>query len=308
MTKMTFPAMALACALGVASSGCIKQMILNGQIDGTIKASAGVDTLSDYEVANTIAFAGIGQFEGMHYLAPDNEDALFGLTKTWTSASFAFIEDQMEQAEDAEGTSSDLYLYQQARAKAGYDRAVHYGIEMLEMKNRGFEQAKKNDDTMKAWLAGFDDPEHDAKELFWTGYAWIGRVNIAKEDPASVAELFIGVAMIERVIQLDSNFFYGNAHTILGSYHARSPMAELEDGKKELEIAIKISEGKLLLPKFQLATKYYCMKSDKENYVKLLQEIIDAGDLFPEQRLTNAIAKRKAKRYLSKSRMSACGF
>ncbi len=308
MTKMTFPAVALACALGVGSSGCIKQMILNGQIEGTIQGATGVETLSDYEVANTIAFSGIGQFEGMHYLAPDNEAALFGLTKTWTSATFAFIEDQMEQAADAEGTSSDLFLYQQARAKAGYDRAVHYGIEMLEMKNRGFEQAKKNDDTMKTWLAGFDDPEHDAKELFWTGYAWIGRVNITKEDPASVAELFVGVAMIERVIQLDSSFFYGNAHTILGAYHARSPMAELEDGKKELDLAIKISEGKLLLPKFQLATTYYCMKSDKENYVKILQEIIDAGDIFPEQRLTNAIAKRKAKRYLGKERMKACGF
>ena len=122
-------------ALG--STGCIKQMLLNGQIESTRKASAGVDTLSDYEVANTIAFAGIGQFEGMHYLAPDNEDALFMLTKSWTGATFAFIEDQMEQAEDAEGTDEPLYLYQQARAKAGYDRAIHYGIELLEMKNRG---------------------------------------------------------------------------------------------------------------------------------------------------------------------------
>ncbi|MEP7123451.1 MAG: TRAP transporter TatT component family protein [Byssovorax sp.] len=308
MTKMTFPAVALACALGVGSSGCIKQILVEGQIEGTLKGSAGVETLSDYEVANTIAFAGIGQFEGMHVLAPDSENALFGLTKTWTSATFAFIEDQMEQAEDAEGTSSELYLYQQARAKAGYDRAVHYGIEMLEMKNRGFDAAKKNDDTMKAWLAGFDDADHDAKELFWTGYAWISRVNITKEDPASVAELFIGVAMIERVIQLDSSFFYGNAHTILGAYHARSPMAELEDGKKEIDTAMKISEGKLLMPKFQLAAKYYCMKSDKANYVKTLQEIIDAGDIFPAQRLTNAIAKRKAKRYLGKERMKSCGF
>jgi hypothetical protein len=308
MTKTTFPAVALACALGVGSSGCIKQMILNGQIEGTIQGATGVETLSDYEVANTIAFSGIGQFEGMHYLAPDNEAALFGLTKTWTSATFAFIEDDMEQAADAEGTSSERFLYHQARAKAGYDRAVHYGIEMLEMKSRGFEQARKNDDTMKAWLAGFDDAEHDAKELFWTGYAWIGRVNITKEDPAAVADLFIGVAMIQRVIELDSRFFYGNAHTILGAYHARSPMAELEDGKKELEAAIKISEGKLLLPKFQLATTYYCMKSDKESYVKTLQEIIDAGDVFPEQRLTNAIAKRKAKRYLGKERMKNCGF
>ncbi|MEO7329059.1 MAG: TRAP transporter TatT component family protein, partial [Minicystis sp.] len=173
---------------------------------------------------------------------------------------------------------------------------------------QGFEAAKKNDASMTAWLAGFDDPGHDAAELFWVGYAWIARVNVLKEDPALVADLFIGVKMIERVVQLDDTFFYGNAHNILGSYHARSAMAELDESKKEFDKALAISKGLLMLPKFQLATKYYCTKGDKESYVKTLQEIVDAGDTMPEQRLSNAIAKRKAKRYLGKERMKNCGF
>ncbi|MFO0761841.1 MAG: TRAP transporter TatT component family protein [Byssovorax sp.] len=308
MKFATLSALALTAALGLGSTGCIKEALLNGQIEGTRKASAGVDSLSDYEVANTAAFAGIAQFEGMHYLAPQNEDALFLLTKTWTSAGFAFIEDQMEQAEDAEGSASDLYLYQQQRTKAAYDRAIYYGVQMLEMKNQGFDAAKKNDATMTAWLAGFDDPAHDAPELFWVGYAWIARVNVMKEDPALVSELFVGVKMLERVVQLDDTFFYGNAHTILGSYHARSAMAELDESKKEFDKAIATSKGNLLLPKFQLAAKYYCMKGDKENYVKTLTEVVEAGDVMPEQRLSNAIAKRRAKRYLGKERMKNCGF
>lgn len=308
MIKTTLPAFALACTLGFGTMGCIKEALLNGQIEGTRKASAGVDSLSDYEVANTAAFAGLAQFEGMHYLAPQNEDALFLLTKTWTSAGFAFIEDQMEQAEDTDGAGSELYVYQQQRTKAAYDRAIHYGVQMLEMKNQGFEAAKKNDASMKAWLSAFDDAAHDAPELFWVGYAWIARVNVMKEDPAMVSELFVGVKIIERVVELDDTFFYGNAHNILASYHARSAMAELDESKKEFDKAIAISKGQLLLPKFQLATKYYCMKGDKENYVKTLQEVVDAGDTMPEQRLSNAIAKRKAKRYLGKERMKNCGF
>jgi hypothetical protein len=118
MIKNTFTALALTCALGLGSTGCIKEILLKGQIEGTRKASAAVDTVQDYEVANTAAFAGLAQFEGMHHLAPNNEDALFLLTKTWTSAGFAFIEDQMEQAEDTEGPSSDAFLYQQARTRA----------------------------------------------------------------------------------------------------------------------------------------------------------------------------------------------
>lgn len=308
MIKATMRALGLAAFFALGTTGCIKEMILNGQIEGTRKASAAIDTLSDYEVANVTAFNGIGQFEGMHYLAPDNEDALFMLVKSWTGASFAFIEDQMEQAEDAEGTESALYKYQRARARAGYDRAVHYGIELLEHKTKGFEQARKNDQTLKAWLATFDDAEHDPENLFWTGYAWIARVNVAQEDPAMVADLFVGVAMLERVIQLDEKFYYGNAHTILGAYHARNAMAELDEAKKEFEKSIQISGGKMLLPKFQLAAKYYCVKGDQENYVKTLTEVIEADDPLPEQRFTNSIAKRRAKRFLGKERLKACGF
>jgi tetratricopeptide (TPR) repeat protein len=302
-------AYALAGGLGLGASGCIKQMILDGQIESTRKASAAIDTFSDYEVANSVAFAGLAQFEGMHFLAPDNENALFLLTKGWSGTAFAFIEDAMEQAEDDGGTDSPLYKYQQARARGAYDRAIHYGITLLEKKKDGFTAARKNDGTIKAWLGGFDDAETDTPNLFWTGYAWLAKTNVAKEDPAVVADLFIGVAMIERAAQLDEAYLYGSAHIALGAYHARTAMAELDDSKKHFEKALQLSGGRALMAKFQYAAKYHCMKGDKASYEKLMNEVLEAGDTLPEQRLQNTIAKRKAKRYLGKPRMSAtCGF
>lgn len=298
--------LALAGALSLGTTGCIKQMLLDGQIESTRKASSAVDTVGDYEVANNAAFAGLAQFEGMHYLAPENENALFMLLKGWTGATFGFIEDRMEEAEDLEGLDSPMYLYQQARTKQGYDRAIHYGTMLVEKKNPGFKEAQKNDDTMKAWLQGFDVA--DVPNLFWLGYAWIARTNAGKDDPALVAELYVGVAIMERVAQLDDRFMFGSPHTILGAYHARSAAAELEEAKKHFDKAIEISEGKLMLPKVQLATKYYCLKGDKEAYMKTLTEVVEAGDTLPEQRLQNAIAKRRARRYLGKERLKACGF
>jgi tetratricopeptide (TPR) repeat protein len=296
----------IAASLSLGSTGCIKKMILDGQIESTRKAAAAVDTVQDYEVANAAAFAGLAQFEGMHYLAPENENGLFLLLKGWTGASFAFIEDQMEQAEDAEDSDSPLFAYHQGRARAGYDRAIGYGIELLEMKNAGFNEAKRNDATVREWLQGFD--EEDVPNLFWTGYAWIARVNVVKEEPAMVSELYIGIAMMERVLELDETYMFGSPHTILGAYHARTAMAELDEAKKHFDKALAISQGKLFLPKVQLATKYYCAKGDKENYVKTLTEVVEAGDVFPEQRLSNTIAKRRAKRYLGEKRLAACGF
>ena len=306
--KKGFGATLLAAALALSTTGCIKKMLLDGQIESTRKASTAIDSLHDYEVANAAAYAGLAQFEGMHYLAPENEDALFMLTKGWTGATFAFTEDAMERAEESEGgTDGPLYKYHQTRARAGYERAIYFGLLALEARNPGFEPAKKNDQTIKAWVNAFTEPE-DVPMLFWTGYAWLSKTNIAKEEPAVVADLFIGIAMIERAVKLDETYMNGSGHIALGAYHARSPMAEVEEAKKHFDRAAQINGGKVLMVKFQLATKYYCIKGDKQQYEKLLNEILAAGDVFPEGRLQNTIAKRKAKRYLGKDRMRNCGF
>src|SRR5258707_5177940 len=124
--------------VAVCTVGCIKAAILNGQIKGTRDGSVAIDPLSDFEVARTIAYGGLGQFEGMHELAPDNEDALFLLTKGWTATAFAFIEDDYEMAVDADDEARAEY--HRARARAAYDRAIHYGVTLLEMRAKGFDK------------------------------------------------------------------------------------------------------------------------------------------------------------------------
>ena len=85
-------------------------------------------------------------------------------------------------------------------------------------------------------------------------------------------------------------------------------MAELDQSQKQFMRAIELTRGAALLPKVAYAKTYYCMKGDKASYEKTLREVVDAGDTLPEQRLQNTIAKRRARRYLTKTRMAACGF
>ncbi|MBI4702370.1 MAG: hypothetical protein HY744_14705 [Deltaproteobacteria bacterium] len=298
----------LVVLLAGANLGCLKKMLFEGQVASTRKGSAAVNTLSDFEVARAAAFAGLSQFEGMHLLGPENQDALFLLAKGWAGAGFGFIEDDMEVAADRYGEDSDLYEYHKARAVAAYARAIHYGTTLLELRHPGFKPATKNMDTMKAWMQLFDDPELDTEYLFWTGQAWMSRVNLLKDRPEVVGELFVGVAMLERAVELDEKYLYGSGHVLLGSYHARSAMAELDESKKHFERALELSGGGALMAKLQFAVKYYCTKVDQENYVRLLTEVIEAGDVLPQQRLQNTIAKRKARRYLGKQRINECGF
>lgn len=295
---------ALVAMLG--TTGCIKKTLLKGQIASTREASAAIDTLGDYEVARGIAFGGIGQLEGMSYLAHgEDANALFSLTKSWAGVAFAFIEDEYEQAVDAE--DDDLADYHKKRARNAYDRALDSGAKLLDSKVAGFQKARLNQESIRAYVQQFDDTA-DAVTLLWVGQAWLGRVNVAKDDPTIVAELFVGVALIERSVELDEKLAFGLGHTILGAYHARTGMAELDESKKEFDKALAINGGRMLMTKFQLARTLYCIKGDKASYEKTLQEVIDAQDPLPEQRLSNTIAKRRAKRYLSDSRKSNCGF
>ena len=302
---MRILAKAAVAAMLLGTTGCIKTALLNGQIKGTRDGSAAVDTLGDYEVARGIAFAGLGQMEGMRKLAPENEDALYMLTKAWAGAGFAFIEDDYEIAEDAEDEA--MAEYHRTRARNAYSRAIQYGITLLEMRSPGFEEAKNNQDALEAYLKNFDSTE-DALTLLWLGQAWLSRVNVSKDRPEYIGELYIGVAFIQRSVEIDETANYGLGRTLLGAYHARTAMAELDEAKKQFDRALEINGGKALLSKFQLARAYYCNVGDKENYEKTLREIVEADDLLPEQRLQNTIAKRRAARYLSEKRKENCGF
>ncbi|MEO7094234.1 MAG: TRAP transporter TatT component family protein [Polyangiales bacterium] len=302
--------LALVGTLTVSSLGCIKAMLINGQIEGTRKGAQAMNTTSDFEVARIASTAGLAQFEGMHRLAPDNQDGYYLLVKGYASYAFAFVEDDMEQAY-LKG-DDDLGDYHKARAKALYTRAIGYGTQWMEKKHAGFEAAAKTGDekTMQDYLAQFDD-ESDADLLFWTGQAWMGRTNVTKEA-ALVGTVYVGKNMIERVVALQPDYENGSPYVLLASFNARTGVAMIGPesfvkSKELFEKAKAVGQNKILLPDVQMAMTYACRMGDDtpgrrasfELYGKLLAGVLNAEAPDPDVRLLNAIAKRKARRYLS---------
>lgn len=295
----------LVCALSLGNVGCLKKMLLNGQIASTRVGSGAADTIADYELARSAASAGLLQFEGMHRLAPDNEDALFLLMKGWAGYGYAFPMDDWEAASLAGDDATAEY--HQKRAKLAFDRSIAYGLELLGDDAEGFKAATKNADTIKAWLDKQFDDEEDAEPLFWIGSAWLARVNVMKDDPEIVSQLFVGVAFLERSRALKPDYMSWGATSTLAAYHARSPMGELDEAKKLLDEALAKTERKALSINVNYA-KYACAKNDRALYEKALDEVLSAEDPEPTLRLQNTIAKRRAKRMISKVAMEECGF
>jgi hypothetical protein len=305
-----FATLSIAAALSLGSGGCIQKVLTDGQITATRQAASSFDTVGDVDLARSAAEASFGQFEGMHALAPYNTDALFLLTKSWTGYGAGFIMEEIERAQDA--NNDNLEEYQRKRARMAFDRAVFYGLELLGQSAKGFDEAKKNAQSLAKWLADNFKSKDDAPNLLWTGVAWLLRTDVMKGDenegPAFVADVFVGVGLVERAVALDPAVEHYTGMVALASYHARNGMAEPEDAKKLLDQAMTASQGKDLMVPLAYATTYACVKGDAALYQDMLGRVLSAGDPDPFQRLENAIAKRRAQRWLAKHRAKdSCG-
>jgi hypothetical protein len=286
-------------------SGCIKSALINGQIEGTRQASAAFDRIGDFEVAQAAAASGLIQFEGMHDLAPENEDAMFLLLKGWTGYAFGFAEDAMEIAED-EG-ARDRAEYHRQRAIKGYGRAIEAGVMLLNQDAGGWDGAIAAEGPLKEWLVQNFTDKDDAANLFWLGYAWLARANLMKDDAETVANLFIGVSIMQRAVELDDSYNGYTGLVVLGAYHARTATAELDLAKKLFDQAIDKTGNKSLIVHFNYATKYACARADNVLYGKLLNDVLTTEDQSVNLRLTNMIARRRAQRWLDAKRtFDAC--
>lgn len=310
----------LALSCGLSAAGCNmpeigmiqvgkfpRPMIFNDALQWTNQGSDHFNTIHDFKVAEDAAYFGIGTLEGYYTLVPENEEGLLMLTRGWTSIAFGFIDDDREEA--MEGKDETLTEYHTERARAACRRGRFYGERLIAKRASGFDKAQRNANTLDAWLAeNFQDKKY-AQELLWLGVSIVGQVNFDRDNPATVANLWVGVEILKQVIKLDETVENALAHSALGAYHARSTLAELDESKAHFERAIELQHGKLLMTQVSMAQTYYCMKGEKAKYMSTLKAVLAAGDTFPEQRISNAVAKRKARRYLTnKIWQEECGF
>lgn len=307
----------LAGAVTLGTSGCVREyvmiqtgifpkpMLFEDALRWTQEASDTVQTMHDFEAARESAYGTMGTLEGLHKLVPDNEDGLFLLLKAWSGISYAFMDDEREDALDHK--DEDLAAYHEARARQGFKRARFFGEELIGLKAKGFKPAQKNADTLKAWLKENFQDEEDAEALLWLAFSIVGRIGFDMDNPETVSELWIGIELLEHVTRLKPEVEYGSAYTMLGA--ARAGLQEYDLAKVDFERGLQVSQGKVLTNQVTMAQRYFCPKRDKKGYFDMLNAVMAAGDVLPEQRLSNTIAKRRAQRYLANGYwQSDCAF
>ncbi len=226
--------------------------------------------------------------------SPENETLLLQATQAFGAYAFAFVEEKIE----AHRGDREQTLLHTERARRLYLRGRDYGLRLLTLRSDPFAQALTADlPTFQAALNRLQ--EEDVPALFWTAYSWAGYINWSRDRPEAVAELPRVEAVMRRVLELNEGYFYAGPHLFFGVYHASRSKelgGNLSRAKFHLDRALQLTAGKLLLVRFFIAYPYAVQIQDRMLFASMLQAILDAPeDLFPEQRLSNEIAKARAR-------------
>ena len=247
----------------------------------------GVEALHEEEdlvIAEQAIMSNLKLLEGLIKGDPGNRNFLLMAAQGFTGYALGFVEDEDPQ-----------------RAKIFYKRARDYGLEILN-KNRSFKDSiNGNFDGIEKALKRFK--KADVPALFWTANAWGNLINVSRDSPSALAYMGKVELIMKRAIELDETFYYGGGHMFFASYYGgRSEMfgGSPDKSNKHFDRFVQLSNGKFLMG-YVLHAKFYAVQmQDPVLYRELLDKVLKTpGNILPEQRLVNEIAKVKAKRMLS---------
>ena len=260
--------------------GCIQTMAIRtmGGIMGF-----GLETFNeegDLKLAESALGSNLKLVEALIKGDPENKKLLLMASQGFNAYALAFAEDDSVE-----------------RARVFYLRGREYGMRVL-MQNTAFKEAMDKDvTTFQSALKTFS--KDDVAALFWTAFGWGSYINITRSDVGALADLPKVLAMMEYVRQLDATFYYGGPYLILGSIEGSMPKVmggRPERAKEYFDRAAELTGGKFLLTYVYCAKTYAVQIQDQALFEMLLKKVDDAPvDILPEARLSNAIAKKKAK-------------
>jgi hypothetical protein len=287
----------LCAAVGLGACDMVN-LTVNTTAKVLVRAKPSLQQESDYELAAAALPGTIKTIEGFHIANPDNRTLTGMLAESYCQYASGFLEEGWEQAmfEKRQADAETLAR----RATNSYIRCMNYGLELL---GGSWKKAMFEDIEGVRKLAAAST---DVTGMFWVALGLASAINLNRDDIAMVTHLPKARILFERVAQLSPNYYMGLAHVALGSIktaQGKDIGGDPEGGRAHFETAMKITGGKFLLAKVLFARKYAVITQNRDLYHKTLIEVLQTSPaIWPDQRLANEIAHRKARRYLQQEK------
>ncbi len=306
LTSLFATAGAAGCIdVGAMAVGTTTQVIARGSLAMKME--------SDYKLAQQSIPASLKTLETFHIADPNNKQLIGLLAESYCQYASAFAEDDWEIAQ-YEQRDFDRAEKEAERTTKMYVRCTNYGLMLLgkQWQNKLYEA---DNDTVIAMANKVGRKQRDA--LLWTAVGLGGSIYMNKGNMSLVTQAPAVRIMLERVIAIDEKHkptdlaFEALPHMVLGMLHAeQSPALGGDLNKAAAHFAkaqsITMDEqggARYLLANVNYAAKVLVGKQDKENFHTVLTAVLETPpSIWPEERLANEVAHRRARRYLAQEK------
>jgi len=272
----------LAVLLNACSTG---QIVARSSLTIMDSAVTVMNQENDLELAKAAIPANLKLVESLTRELPANRELRIHAAQGFYGYAFGFVEDENP-----------------ARASLLYRRGLTHALSALEVAGLAGDPLSMRRDTLTQKLAALG-PEA-IPELFWAASNWAKWIDMNRTDPQRIADLGKVEALMQRVLTLDENYYFGGPHIFFGVwYGSRPPMLGGDFARSEAHFAKAraITQGKLLIADVLYAQYLAVQQGNREAFHDKLSAVVSApSDIYPEMALANAIAQHKAKALLLK--------
>lgn len=289
-----------ALALGACDMG---QFTVKTTAKVLARAQPSLKMESDYELAARAIPGTLKTVEGFWVVDPSNPKLLGILAEGYCQYGVGFVEDEWERAMIAK--DFDTAQYHSTRATKMFLRGMNYALKLLGP--RWQKQIFADTDTVRKLVA--DTGAGKRTPLMWAAVGLASAINQNKDNIEMVAQLPTAKMMLLRVAEIDEKHppkdkaLAALPHLALGMvYTAASPQLGGDPVKAEAEFkkALALTDDKFLLARVQYARRVGVMTQNRQLFHDELLKVLQTDPaIWPEQRLANEIAHRRARRYLS---------
>ena len=271
------------------------------------RAQPSLQMEADYEMARQAIPGALKTVEGFWVAGPpaDARERLERiLTEGYCQYGTGFVEDDWEVAKFAKDLPA--IEYHNNRSTNIFTRCLNFSLKLLgkRWQKEIFEAPEVVAKLLK------DTGKGDRFELMFAGAALGGLVNHNLTRVEMISYLGTVQAIMERVAEIDAKegapknkAHAALPHLALGMIHSARGKAmggDPEAAKAAFERALAITEGKFLLARTLMAYRVGLQTNDQKFFHEHLVKVLETPpSIWPEQRLANEIAHRKARRYLS---------
>lgn len=284
-------------------AACVSRPMMTDQIAGLLQTGMpSFEQEEDLLLLENAFPANIKLAEALLANDPGNQRLLVLLARLYAGYLFSVFETRFEKEvfEKKQGKGDDAgFRLLKATLDRYYQRGGEYALRALSVRHEHCRTAMKQVKTAGRFINSLK--REDVPALFWYGYHLSGEVHINRDSVKTISRAYLIEMIMKKVIELDPDYFNGNAHLILFVYYAsRPPMmgGDLDKSLRHYERMTAVTGDVYWLKELYYARYFLTQKQEKEPFVRLLSSMIQKRPMPDRYRLYNTVAAERAKIYL----------